>query len=67
MTATVYNASIANNYFLSQWKLARIIMLTKPDKDHSSPPNYKPISLLSSLAEVFKKNEYGCLLGCSAV
>jgi hypothetical protein len=53
--ATVYNASITNNYFPSQWKVAEIIMLSEPDKDHSSPLNYRPISLLNSLVKVFEK------------
>jgi hypothetical protein len=40
--ATIYNAPITKNYFPSQWKLAKIITIPKPDKDHSSPLNYRP-------------------------
>jgi hypothetical protein len=50
--ATIYNASIGNNYCPSQWKFAKIIMLPEPDKDHYSPFNYSQISLLNSLSNL---------------
>jgi hypothetical protein len=53
--ATIYNSCIAISYFPVAWKFAKIIMLPKPNKDHSSPLNYRPISLLNSLAKLFEK------------
>ena len=53
--ATIYNSCITISYFPDHWKLAKIIMLPKPNKDHSSPLNYRPISLLNSLAKLFEK------------
>jgi hypothetical protein len=44
-----------NNYFATQWKFAKIIMLSKPDNAHTTPRNFLPISLLNSLAKVLEK------------
>jgi hypothetical protein len=55
LLATIYNARITSSYFPVCWKLAKIIMLPKPNNDHSSPLNYRPISLLNSLAKLFEK------------
>jgi hypothetical protein len=54
--ATINDALIANVYFPSQWNFAKNFMLPKPGKDHSSPLNNRPISLLNSLAKLFEKN-----------
>jgi hypothetical protein len=35
--AKFFNTSLALNYFPTQWKEAKIVMLPKPDKDHTSP------------------------------
>jgi hypothetical protein len=53
--ATIYNSCIAISYFPVRWKVAKIIMLPKLNKDHSSPLNYRPISLFYSLAKLFEK------------
>jgi hypothetical protein len=53
--ATIYNKSLVLNYFPTQWKVAKIIMIPKPGKDLSSPLNYRPISLLNSLGKLFEK------------
>jgi hypothetical protein len=53
--AKIFNRSHALNYFSTQWKEAKIIMLPIPGKDHTSPLNYKPISLLNSLSKLFEK------------
>jgi hypothetical protein len=50
----ILNSSLALNYFPTQWKMAKIIMLPKPAKDHTSPLNYRPISLLNSLGKLFE-------------
>jgi hypothetical protein len=49
LIATVYNASKVHNYFPSQWNFVRIIMLPKPDKDHSSLLTV--VKLLQNVAE----------------
>jgi len=33
-------------------------MVSKKDKDLSIPPNYRPVSLLDSLAKLFEKKKY---------
>jgi hypothetical protein len=53
--AKIFNRSLALNYFPTQWKEAKIIVLPKPGKDHTSPLNYRPISLLNSLGKLFEK------------
>jgi hypothetical protein len=53
--AKIFNSSLSLNNFLTLWKVDKMIMLPKPGKDHSSPLNYRPISLLNSLAKLFEK------------
>jgi hypothetical protein len=53
--AKIFNTSLSLNYFPSSWKVAKIIMLPKPGKDHTSPLSYRPISLLNSLGKLFEK------------
>ena len=37
------------------WQQAIVIPIPKPDKDHSDPNNYRPISLTSCLCKTFEK------------
>jgi hypothetical protein len=53
--ATLFNKSLALNYFPSQWKVAKLLMFPKPGKDLTSPLNYRPSSLLNSLGKLFEK------------
>jgi hypothetical protein len=53
--ATFYNTRITLDYFLTKWDVAKIIMLPKQGMDFSTLLNYRPISLLDSLAELFEK------------
>jgi hypothetical protein len=53
--AKLFNRLLTLNYFPIQWKEAKIIMLPEPGKDHTSPLNYRPISLLNSLGKLFEK------------
>jgi hypothetical protein len=54
--ATIHNTRITLNYFLTKWEVAKIIMLPKQGMDFSTLLNYRPISLLDSLAELFEKS-----------
>lgn len=51
----IYTSSLRLSYFPNQWKTALIIMIPKPFKVHSTPNNYRPISLLTTLSKVFEK------------
>jgi hypothetical protein len=53
--AKLFNKSLALNYFPTQWKEAKIIMLPRAGKDHTSPLSYRPISILNSLGKLFEK------------
>jgi hypothetical protein len=54
--AKIFITSLALNYFPTQWKEAKIIMLLKPGKNHTSPLDYRPISLVNSLGKFYEKN-----------
>lgn len=43
------------HYFPESWKIANILPVKKLGKDHSSPKNYRPISLLSTISKVFER------------
>ena len=51
----IFNACLIKGYFPSEWKVAKVIPIPKPGKDHSRPINYRPISLLSSLSKIFEQ------------
>ena len=48
----LFNASLATGYFPTQFKLAQIFFIPKPDKDPTSPTSYRPISLLMVLSSI---------------
>lgn len=59
-TATSYLLSILNRFYLTdffpeQWNQSIIIPIPKPNKDHSSPINYRPIALTSVLCKTLEK------------
>ena len=43
----VFNLVWGECYFHDKWRIATIIPIQKPGKDHSNPSNYRPISLTS--------------------
>jgi hypothetical protein len=46
-----------NNYIIPyMWKLAKIVQVPKPNKDHGEGSSYHPISLLSQIAKNSRKN-----------
>lgn len=50
----LFNNCLNNTYFPSEWKKAKVIALTKKDKDGSTPSNLRPISLLPNISKVFE-------------
>ena len=51
----LYNEIFYSTSFPTAWKTAVVIPIPKPNKDHSSPLNYRPISLTSCLCKLFEK------------
>lgn len=51
----IINSSMSIAYVPYSWKHAKIILFPKPDKDHSVPGNYRPISLLTTMSKVLEK------------
>lgn len=52
------NACLKLKYYPSTWKIAKVIALPKPGKDHTQALNYRPISLLSTLGKIFERIIY---------
>ena len=50
----LFNRSIAKSYFTAAWKNANVSPISKKD-DKSSPSNYRPISLLSSVGKAMER------------
>ena len=42
-------------FFPESWRLATIIPIPKPGKDHAEPTNYRPIALTSCLCKTLEK------------
>ena len=51
----LFNRIFKENSFPDSWRTAVIIPIPKPNKDHSSPLNFRPISLTSCLCKLFEK------------
>lgn len=51
----LYNTQLATGYFPKIFKTATAILIPKPNKDHSSPQNYRPISLLEVIGKTFER------------
>lgn len=51
----LFNHCLANNYFPNTWKEAMVIPIPKAAKDNSIITNYRPISMLQSIAKLFEK------------
>ena len=48
--------------FHDKWRIATIIPIPKPGKDHSNPSNYRHISLTSCLCKILEKMINGRLV-----
>ena len=53
--ARLYSGCLFLGCMPNAWKKAEAVMIPKPEKDHSVPGNYRPISLLSVLAKLLEK------------
>ena len=51
----IVNAIIKTQYYPSQWKVASIVPIPKPNKDKNNPSHYRPISLLNVLSKITDK------------
>lgn len=51
----IFNAILRHQYFPLQWKVAQIIMISKPGKNINDVSSYRPISLLPTLSKIFEK------------
>ena len=51
----IINSSLSIQYFPKDWKIATIIVFSKPGKDATNPSNYRPISLLNALGKLLEK------------
>ena len=49
-------------FFYNKWRVATIIPIPKPGKDHSNPRNFRPISLTSCLCKILEKMINGRLV-----
>ena len=50
--STVYGQQ---EFFPESWRLATIIPIPKPGKDHAEPTNYRPIALTSCLCKTLER------------
>ena len=51
----IFNGCLKLGYFPKTWKIAKVIAIPKPGKDHSIPENYRPISFLCCMGKIFEK------------
>ena len=51
----IFNVLWEQGYVSKEWKKATIIPIPKPNKNHSDPQNYCPISLTSCVCKTYEK------------
>lgn len=51
----IYNKIWLTNTFPSSWKLANIVPIAKPGKNHTLATNYRPIALTCNLCKILEK------------
>lgn len=51
---TLFNNMLNNSYFPRAWKLAKVVVLPKGNKDTSNPNNLRAISLLPNISKIFE-------------
>ena len=52
---SIFNAVIRCKFIPSQWKIAEIFVLLKPDKPPAEAASYRPISLLPVIGKLFER------------
>ena len=57
----LFNTSMTLGHLPAAWKEATIILIPKPQKDHSTPQGYRPISLLNTLSKLLERVVYSRL------
>ena len=55
MILKLFNHIFVGRVFPLKWKLAIIVPVPKPNKDHKDPANYRPISLTSCLCKLLER------------
>lgn len=53
--AKIYSTAWKTCYFPDPWKDATVILLPKPNKDHSSTKSYRPITMLPAIGKTFER------------
>ena len=53
-----FNLALNTNTIPHMWKLANIIPILKPDKDHNTGTSFRPILLLSVISKLLRKLSY---------
>ena len=52
---SLFNEILISETFPNSWKVATVIPIPKPNKDHTNPLNFRPISLTSCLCKLLEK------------
>ena len=50
----ILNNNLISGDFPLQWRVATVISIIKPNKDHTNPLSYRPIALTSCLCKVLE-------------
>lgn len=59
---SILNSIYKHGHFPASWKLAKVIVIPKPKKQHRYAVNHRPISLLSGLSKLFERTLLSRLL-----
>ena len=51
----IFNDIWATGVFPDSWRLATVILIPKPGKDHAEPTNYRPMALTSCLRKTLER------------
>ena len=55
LLSTIFNASLTQKIIPAAWKSATVVMIPKPQKDHTQPSNHRPISLLTTMSKLLER------------